>query len=237
MGVGQIGSEAGAPVVSPGSRRVTGRIAIFDRDGTIIDVVRDDETGTIVTAFHPDQIRFLPGVIEGMRALAAAGFTLAIATNQPGPAKGQCSAAAVTRTNKALVARLAAEGIAIASVQVCMHHPQGGEGGDTSLVMACECRKPRAGMLEAILREMAASSEARAQSWMIGDARADIEAARAAGLHAGLVFSADRCELCPLRGGPQFSPPQAGEPLATLLPDVHGPTVLAIARQIAHPIV
>src|SRR4029077_6804970 len=81
-------------------------IAIFDRDGTIIDVVRDEETGVITVAFHPAQLRLLAGAVDGMRALQDAGFTLAIATNQPGPAKGQMSVAAVERTNAALVARL-----------------------------------------------------------------------------------------------------------------------------------
>jgi D-glycero-D-manno-heptose 1,7-bisphosphate phosphatase len=36
---------------------------------------------------------------------------------------------------------------------------------------------------------------------MVGDAAADVQAARAAGLRAGLLFDARRCELCPLRGG------------------------------------
>ncbi|MDP9002713.1 MAG: sugar-phosphatase, partial [Myxococcota bacterium] len=58
-------------------------IAIFDRDGTIIDVVRDQETGVITVAFHPDQLRFLPDAIDGMRMMQDAGFALAIATNQP----------------------------------------------------------------------------------------------------------------------------------------------------------
>src|SRR5260221_5008050 len=143
------------------------KIAILDRDGTIIDVVRDEETGAISVAFHPDQLRLLPGAIDGMTALQDAGFLLAIATNQPAPAKGQFSAGAVRRTNDALVARLAAEGIRIAAVEVCMHHPDGGSGGDASLVGACECRKPKPGMLNALVERLAAD---RARSWMIGDA-------------------------------------------------------------------
>ena len=82
-------------------------VAILDRDGTIIDVVRDEETGAIAVAFHPTQLRLLSGAVEGMRALQDAGFVLAIATNQPAPAKGQFSADAVRRTNDALVALLA----------------------------------------------------------------------------------------------------------------------------------
>ncbi len=49
------------------------RVAIFDSDATIIDVVRDEEIGVVTVAFHPDQIRILPGAVAGMRALQDAG--------------------------------------------------------------------------------------------------------------------------------------------------------------------
>jgi D-glycero-D-manno-heptose 1,7-bisphosphate phosphatase len=194
-------------------------IAIFDRDGTIIDVVRDEETGAITVAFHPGQLRFLPEAVAGMRLLRDAGFVLAIATNQPAPAKGQFSAAAVRRTNDALVVRLAEEGIVIAALEVCMHHPQGGPGGDPTLVGDCKCRKPRPGLIDALIAKLAGD---RARSWMIGDSVSDVQAARAAGVRGALVFARSRCELCPLRGGP-----------AGLAPDADGATLLEVARTIA----
>ncbi len=120
-------------------------VAILDRDGTLIDVVRDEETGTIGVAFHPSQLRLLDGALEGMRALQDAGYVLAIATNQPAPAKGQFSVDAVRRTNDALVGLLRERGVRIDAVEVCMHHPKGGAGGDASLVRDCACRKPNPG--------------------------------------------------------------------------------------------
>lgn len=194
------------------------RVAILDRDGTIIDVVRDEETGAISVAFHPDQLRLLTGAVDGMRALQDAGFVLAIATNQPAPAKGQFSAEAVQRTNDALVATLAREGIRIAALEACMHHPDGGPGGDASLVGKCDCRKPKPGMLNTLMTRLGGD---RARSWMIGDGSGDLEAGRAAGLRTGLVFARNRCELCPLRDGP-----------AGLAPDVHGATLHELARAI-----
>lgn len=176
---------------------------ILDRDGTLIDVVRDAETGIVSVAFHPDHLVFLPGVLDGLRLLRDAGFVLAIATNQPGPAKGQYPRTAVERTNDALLARLSAEGIGISALEVCLHHPSGGPGGDTALVRRCGCRKPLPGMLEALIDGLGLD---RARSWMVGDSRADVDAARAAGVSAALVFSTLRCELCPLRGGPPGSP-------------------------------
>ena len=181
----------------------------LDRDGTLIDVVRDEETGAIGVAFHPNQIRLLAGTLEGLRLLRDAGYVFGIGTNQPAPAKGQFSADAVRRTNDALVAMLAAEGITIARVEVCMHHPS---------VAPCVCRKPAPGMLHAIVDALGAD---RAASWMIGDARADVDAGRAAGMRTGLVFRTDRCELCPLRGGPASTP------------DAHGTTLDEVAAAIA----
>jgi D-glycero-D-manno-heptose 1,7-bisphosphate phosphatase len=194
------------------------KLAIFDRDGTIIDVVRDEETGAISVAFHPSQLRLLPDAVAGMRALQEAGFTIAIASNQPGPAKGQISAGAVERTNEALVARLSAEGVRVAALEVCMHHPSGGPGGDMSLVRACDCRKPKPGLVVRILSRLGGDA---ASSWMIGDGAGDVQAGHAAGLRSGLVFATNRCELCPLRSGP-----------AALRPDVHGTTLLEVARAI-----
>lgn len=181
---------------------------ILDRDGTLIDVVRDEETGVVTVAFHPDQLRFLPGVVDGLAALGRAGFCLAIATNQPGPAKGQISRTAVERTNAALVERLAREGISIEAVEVCYHHPSGGAGGAPELVCDCDCRKPKPGLLLALIERLGLDP---AQSFMVGDSPGDVAAAHAARLQSALVFPRNRCELCPLRSGPSEVPDVFGE--------------------------
>jgi D-glycero-D-manno-heptose 1,7-bisphosphate phosphatase len=186
-------------MVSGGKRRGV----IVDRDGTLIDVVRHEDTGVVSVAFHPSHVRLLPGVVDGLGALAQAEYVICIATNQPGPAKGQFSTAAVQRTNQALVEQLGRHGISVAAVEVCLHHPDGGPGGDRSLVCACDCRKPRPGLLLRALQRTGIDASA---AWMIGDSPADIQAARAAGIRAALVLPRDRCELCPLRHGPPVEP-------------------------------
>lgn len=196
-----------------GIDEVTVKGVILDRDGTLIDVVRDEETGAIVTAFHPSQIRLLAGVVAGLKTLASAGYLLAIATNQPGPAKGQCSRDAVMRTNDALVSMLAHEGIIIAKVATCMHHPEGGPGGDPALIGACGCRKPKPGMLTDLITALDLDE---ATSWVIGDTTSDVEAGRAAGIRTALVFDTKRCELCPLRDGPAGKPDLAAPRLDAL---------------------
>lgn len=176
---------------------------IVDRDATLIDVVRDEDSGAISVAFHPSQLVLLPGVLEGLSLLRDAGYALCVASNQPAPAKGQFSAAAVERTNRALVELLEREGLSVAAFEVCMHHPDGGPGGDPALVMRCDCRKPAPGLL---LRAMQRAGLDPAQTWMIGDAPSDVEAARNAGVRAAMVFALNRCELCPLRNGPSVRP-------------------------------
>jgi D-glycero-D-manno-heptose 1,7-bisphosphate phosphatase len=194
---------------------------ILDRDGTLIDVVRDEETGTISVAFSPSQLRFLPGVLEGLALLRDAGFGFAIATNQPGPAKGQFSVEAVHRTHHALVAALGEAGIHVSSVEVCWHHPVGSPHGVRELCVTCDCRKPKPGLLRRALENGGFTTEG---SWMIGDSPGDVEAARHARVRAALLFAPNRCELCPLRNG------------SPTLPDVTAPRFDEVARRIlAHP--
>lgn len=196
---------------------------VLDRDGTLIDVVRDEETGAVTTAFHPNQLRLLPGVVEGLLAAQSVGFALAIATNQPGPAKGHFSAAAVERTNAALVELLASQGVRIDAVRACIHHPSGGPGGDASLVGPCRCRKPAPGMIVELVDALGLGRE---RSWVVGDTETDVRAGRAAGLRTALVFAAGRCELCPLRHGPALA----------AAPNVIGATFdEAVARLLAEP--
>jgi D-glycero-D-manno-heptose 1,7-bisphosphate phosphatase len=207
------------------------RMGVFlDRDGTLIDVVRDEETGAISVAFHPNQLRLLPGVVEGLRLLDSKGFVLGIATNQPAPAKGQFSAEAVRRTNAALVSLLASNGVPIGAIQTCMHHPKGGPGGDPSLVGPCSCRKPKPGLIDSLLTELEVVREG---SWMIGDSLGDVEAGRAAGVKTGLVFASNRCELCPLRP-PAGAPPsmEKRSMKGAAMPDLAADTFLELAGAI-----
>ncbi|MGE5180409.1 MAG: D-glycero-alpha-D-manno-heptose-1,7-bisphosphate 7-phosphatase [Acidobacteriota bacterium] len=183
------------------------KLAILDRDGTIVESVLD-AAGATTSAFSPGDLRFLPDAIAGLHALSRAGFVLAIATNQPGPAKGQATREQVARTNAALVARLAERGVAIAAVEVCLHHPVGGPAGEPELVRACECRKPRPGMLTALLERLHGDA---ARSWMIGDSPVDVEAGRAAALRTAVVG------------------PYRGE----ITPDLRAATLLALADEIA----
>lgn len=198
---------------------------ILDRDGTLIDIVRDEELGVLTTAFHPSQIRILPGVIEGLQLLREHDFTFTIATNQPGPAKGQCSRQAVEHTTAALVKQLAEHQVYISRVETCMHHPEGSVYGDTSLIQNCDCRKPKPGMIHTIVRELKCLPE---QTWMIGDSLSDVQSGQAAKIHTALIFAPNRCELCPLRACASSCETRSFQ----ALPEVYAPSFYEVAQLI-----
>jgi D-glycero-D-manno-heptose 1,7-bisphosphate phosphatase len=153
------------------------RAFFFDRDRTLI---ADAPPGLASHAAHaPEHVVLLPGAIEALRRVKAAGYLVLIVTNQPGPAKGQYSRAAVAATSTRFVALCSAAGAAIDAVYACEHHPEGGPAGDPSLICNCECRKPKPGL---ILRGARDWDVDMTRSAMVGDDIRDMLAAEAAGL-------------------------------------------------------
>lgn len=207
-------------------------LLVLDRDGTLVDFVRDEETGFVGVAFHPSQLRFLAGALSGLKKLKAAGWRFAIATNQPGPAKGQYTANSVTRTNDALVVMLRDEDIDIEYVASCIHHPEGGPGGDASLVGPCECRKPKAGLLEEIFSALGAPRE---RSWVAGDQLGDVLAGQALGLKTALLVDTRRCELCPNKGSKHAATPDLTVPTLDALADLLIAAEAASAATVVEP--
>lgn len=136
------------------------RYVLLDRDGTL---VRD--AGYV---HRVEDYALLPGVATALRRLTAAGWRLAIATNQSGIGRGLFDWTAFERFHARLLAELAASGVAIDATFVCPHLPDAG----------CACRKPAPGLL---FRARDALGVSLAESWMIGDTERDAGAARRAG--------------------------------------------------------
>ncbi len=67
-----------------------GSKAVFlDRDGTIVSLVYDKETGYIDSITRPEQVRIMPKAPEALLRLKQAGYKLILVSNQPAVAKGR----------------------------------------------------------------------------------------------------------------------------------------------------
>jgi len=140
----------------------------LDRDGTLVD-----DTGYV---HRPEQVHLLPGVSAALRQLRDAGFFLAVVANQSGVARGLFSEDDVHATHAHLLACLQADGAHIDRFLHCPHHPS--QGIVSRYVVACDCRKPRPGLLQAVAESHGIDLT---KSWMVGDRREDVLAGAAAG--------------------------------------------------------
>jgi D-glycero-D-manno-heptose 1,7-bisphosphate phosphatase len=149
------------------------REAVFlDRDGTLIEEVH--------YLAAPKQVRLIPGAADAVRKLNDAGVLVVVVTNQAGVARGYFPESRVAEVHARLSELLAAHGARIDAYFYCPHHPEGAG----AYRVACECRKPKPGMLLTAARELDIDL---ARSWMIGDKPCDAEAGTAAGCRTLLL--------------------------------------------------
>jgi D-glycero-D-manno-heptose 1,7-bisphosphate phosphatase len=155
---------------------VVSRPAVFiDRDGTLTE-----EVGYVN---HPQRLKLLPRSAEAVRRLNAAGVAAVVATNQSGVARGYFSEDVLQAVHDEMLAQLKRAGAHLDGVYVCPHHPH---EGAPPFRMACECRKPRPGLL---IRAAGDLGLDLAASVVVGDKPSDLQAARAVGARGVLVLS------------------------------------------------
>lgn len=148
--------------------------AVFiDKDGTLVHNVPYN--------VDPALLRFQPGALRAVRALADAGFQLVLITNQSGLARGYFSEDDFARLGRALRERLRDQaGVELLDLLHCPHAPNAlGEP-------VCECRKPMPGLLH---RAAVRHGLDLARSWMVGDTLDDVEAGHRSGCRGVLYDS------------------------------------------------
>ncbi|WP_446742075.1 HAD-IIIA family hydrolase [Silvibacterium acidisoli] len=149
----------------------------LDRDGTI-----NEEASYIRT---PGELRLLPGVAEALRILRGAGFRIAVITNQPVVARGECTIDDLTRIHHRMEMELGHGGAFVDAIYACPHHPHKGYPGEVpELKIDCDCRKPEIGMVKAAALALNSDLE---NSWFIGDSTVDVQTARNAGIRSILL--------------------------------------------------
>jgi len=142
-------------------------LVILDRDG----VINQDSDAFIK---HADEWIPLPRSIESIATLSSAGYTIAVATNQSGLARGLFDESAVATMHDKLRALVAEAGGRVDHIVVCPHGPDDN----------CDCRKPMPGLYLQIAEHFGVSLEGVP---VVGDSLRDLEAATAAGAQPMLV--------------------------------------------------
>jgi len=137
-------------------------LVLLDRDGTLIR--------NVPFLHDPAKVEILPGVIDGLLKLQAAGLRLAIVTNQQGIGLGYYTAQDFIAVNQRLLRELGARGVRISKIYFCPH----------SLGEQCSCRKPATGMITRAMRDFDAAPE---RTFLAGDSDDDMQAGADAGCH------------------------------------------------------
>jgi len=147
--------------------------AVFlDRDGVI-----NRETGSYI--FEPENFKINKGIFEALKLFCERGFILVVVTNQSGIARKLYSHAHVEKLHAILRERLSRQGIDLAEIYYCPHHPSAGR---------CLCRKPGSVMIE---KAVARFNIDPSISYLIGDRDSDMQAAAGAGIRGLLIKAND----------------------------------------------
>lgn len=143
------------------------KLIILDRDG----VINYDSDNYIKSV---DEFIPLPRSLEAIARLNQAGYTVVVATNQSGIARGYYNENTLTQMHAKLSSLLSEVGGEIAAIYHCPHGPDD----------HCDCRKPKAGLLKQIFADYPAQAS---QTPVIGDSLRDLQAALAVGAEPILV--------------------------------------------------
>ncbi len=139
------------------------KILFVDRDGTLVEEPADEQVDS------PEKVRLVPGVIPALLELRSAGYELVIVSNQDGLDTDAFPREDFERTREYLLALFGSQGIEFVDEFYCPHLESD----------ACECRKPRAGLLTKFLATTELDTVASA---VVGDRDTDLQLAQNLGL-------------------------------------------------------
>lgn len=148
--------------------------AIFlDRDGVI--------NKEINYLYQIEDFEFITDTFKALKILQKNGYLLFIVTNQAGIARGYYSELDFEKLNNWMLSKLSSQDITITDVEYCPHHLESGKG---KYAIDCECRKPKAGMLNKLINKYNIDVN---KSVMVGDKISDLEAATAANIRTRVL--------------------------------------------------
>ena len=145
------------------------KLIVLDRDGVIN---RDSEQ----FIKSPEEWRPIPGSLEAIARLNHAGFRVVVATNQSGIGRGLLDMATLNAINDKMHRALALAG---GRIDALFDRPHTADS-------ACECRKPKTGMLKEIGVRFGIEMTGVP---CVGDSVRDLQAAEAVGAQPMLVLT------------------------------------------------
>lgn len=145
------------------------RLVVLDRDG----VINEDSPDYIKS---PAEWQPIPGSLAAIAKLTRAGIKVVVVTNQSGLARGLFDHATLQAIHTKMNAAVRAAGGRLSGLYFCPHGPD----------EDCPCRKPRAGMLRDVMRDLGCSMSGVP---VIGDSARDLAAAAEVGARPILVLT------------------------------------------------
>jgi D-glycero-D-manno-heptose 1,7-bisphosphate phosphatase len=143
------------------------KVVFLDRDGVI-----NEDSPAYVKSW--EEFRFIPGSLEAIRDLTAAGCAVIVISNQSAINRNLISPETVEEIHCRMRAAVETAGGAIRDVFFCPHHPD----------ERCNCRKPEPGLIR---RARDRYGIDLAASVMVGDSATDILSGRNAGCGATVL--------------------------------------------------
>jgi len=144
------------------------RKAVFlDRDGVI-----NHNLNKYVLSIESVQI--IPRSLQAIANLAKSEYAVVIVTNQSAIGRGLITEEIAQNINSFILEKIQSANGIIDGIYLCPHHPK----------THCVCRKPNPGMLIQAAAELKLDLE---NSWLVGDAITDIQAAIAANVKPVMV--------------------------------------------------
>ena len=145
------------------------RLIVLDRDG----VINYDSVEFVKSA---DEWRPIEGSAEAIGRLTAAGYTVAVASNQSGLGRRLFGEAELDSIHAKMRQHIEHAGGRIDKIVFCPHLPDAG----------CDCRKPKPGLLKQLAAHYGVSLHGVP---VVGDSERDLAAAVAAGGRPLLVLT------------------------------------------------
>ncbi len=187
------------------------KIVFLDRDGVLCEYKE--------YLCRSEDFVLIPSSLKALRLLNQSGYLCFVVTNQPMVARGMITEELLLDMHDRLHQAALMAGGKIEKILFCPHTPGPRKPGYIpELVVDCDCRKPKVGMIQKVQQILNESSQGidLTQSWMIGDSWRDILLGKNANVRTGGVLGV----------------PDLKHPELISEPDVTGKNLLEIVEKI-----